>query len=278
MMSSQHIIEVNESSFQNEVVLFSQATPVVVDFWAEWCQPCHMLTPILEKLAREAEGAFRLAKVNADENPNLTQAFNIRGLPTVKGFSKGQVVAEFTGAQTEMAVRDFLRMLAPSQSDLMLEKGQNLLRASHWADAASAFRQTLKARPDDGAALLGLAKSHLAQGQAAEALPLLREFPAGKHYAAAEILLPLAQALAVLSRNEPEDEADDLAPLYAGALRLVGRGNLPAAADGLLDLLRQDKHYREGLARRLLVAVLEMMDPEAESTRAYRQELSGLLF
>jgi putative thioredoxin len=277
MMSSEHIIEVNEASFQNDVVLYSQTTPVVVDFWADWCQPCHMLSPILEKLAHEAGGAFRLAKLNADENPNLTMAFNVRGLPSVKGFSKGQVVAEFVGAQPEGAVRDFLRKLAPTQSDLNLEKGRSLLRASHWADAAEAFRQVLKSRPDDGAALLGLAKTHLAQGRPADALVILREFPAGPSYAAAGNLLPLAQAMARLEHT-PADEDDDLAAVYAGALRLVGRGNLAAAADGLLEVLRRDKNHGGGAARRALVAVLELMPPDAAETRDYRREFSSLLF
>lgn len=277
-MSSDPIIEVNEASFQNDVVLFSQSVPVVVDFWADWCQPCHMLSPILEKLAREAGGAFRLAKVNADENPNLTMAFNIRSLPTVKAFNKGQVVAEFTGAQTEGTVRDFLRGLAPTQADLSLEKGRSLLNNAHWADASGAFRQALKRRPDDGDALLGLAKSLLAQNLPGDALAILREFPSGKTYAAAEILLPLAQAMARLGQNQFDEERDEKAPLYAQALRLVGRGNLAAAADGLLDLLRDDKNYGGDEARKTLLAVLEMMNPEAAETRGYRRELSALLF
>ncbi|MBI3159568.1 MAG: tetratricopeptide repeat protein [Chloroflexi bacterium] len=278
MMSSEHIIEVNEASFQNDVVLYSQTTPVVVDFWAEWCQPCHMLSPILEKLAREANGAFRLAKVNADDNPNLTLAFNVRGLPTVKGFLKGQVVAEFVGAQPEGALRDFLRKLAPTQSDLNLEKGHSLLRASHWADAGEAFRQVLKSRPDDGPALLGLAKSHLAQGRPADALVVLRDFPASKQYGAAQSLLPLAQAMARLEANPSEEGDDDLTPAYARAIRLAGRGNLAAAADGLLEILRQNKNYGGGAARQLMVAVLELMDADSEMTRDYRREFSALLF
>ncbi|TAK12543.1 MAG: thioredoxin [Anaerolineae bacterium] len=278
MMSSDPIIEVNEASFQNDVVLFSQTTPVVVDFWADWCQPCHMLSPILEKLAREASGAFRLAKVNADENPNLTMAFNIRSLPTVKAFNKGQVVAEFVGAQTEGAVRDFLRGLAPTQADLSIEKGRSLLYNAHWADASGAFRQALKRRPDDGEALLGLAKSLLAQNQPGDALAILREFPAGKQYAAAELLLPLAVGMSQIELNKFDEESDDKAPVFAQALRLVGRGNLAAAADGLLDLVRGEKNYARGEARKALLAVLEMMNPEAVETRDYRRELSALLF
>ena len=161
-MSSEFIIEVTEANFQYEVLAFSNNKPVVVDFWAEWCQPCHMLTPILEKLAKEANGDFRLAKVNADENPNLTMQFDVSGLPTVKGFYKSQVVAEFVGAQTELQVREFLRKLAPSVSDLALKKGRSLLNLGDWKTATGVFQKVLKTNPDDSAALLGLAKSHIA--------------------------------------------------------------------------------------------------------------------
>lgn len=278
MKSSKFIIEVTEADFQYEVLAYSNTKPVVVDFWAEWCQPCHMLTPILEKLANEANGTFRLAKVNADENPNLTMQFNIRGLPTVKAFNKGQVVAEFVGAQTEGKVREFLRKLAPSASDLALEKGQSLLKLHNWKTAADSFRKALKADPDDGAALLGLAKSLIAQGDSSKALAILREFPAGKELKAAENLLPLAQTMASLMNTPASNAEDDLSAAFNRSIQLAGRGNLPAAADGLLDILRDDKNFRDGEAHMVMVGVLEMMDQDSTETRRYRGELGSVIF
>ncbi|MGD8456507.1 MAG: tetratricopeptide repeat protein [Anaerolineales bacterium] len=277
-MSSEFIVEVTEADFQYEVLAFSNTKPVVVDFWAEWCQPCHMLTPILEKLTREARGAFRLAKVNADENPNLTMQFNVNGLPTVKGFYKSQVVAEFVGAQTEMKVREFLRKLAPSASDLALEKGQSLIKLEDWKTAGDVFQKVLKTSPDDSTALLGLAKSHIAQGNPDKALVILQAFPASKELNAAENLLPLAQAMAGLEKQHEGNPEDELRAAFDRSVHLVGKGNLLAAADGLLDILRRDKDYLDGNAKHTMVAVLELMDPDKEETRQYRSELASVLF
>ena len=278
MMSSEFIIEVTESDFQYEVLGYSNTKPVVVDFWAEWCQPCHMLTPILEKLAKEANGAFRLAKVNADENPNLTMQFKIASLPTVKAFHKGQVVAEFVGGQTELMIRDFLRKLAPTVGDLALEKGQSLLKMQNWNTASDAFRKALKKNPDNGAALLGLAKSLIAQGDPGKALVILREFPTSKELKTAENLLPLAEAMGRLKDSPESDLDDEMGAAYHQVIRLVGLGNLPASADGLLDILKAEKNYLDGEARQVMVAVLELMDPNSEETRKYRGELGSVLF
>jgi len=278
MMSSQHIIEVNEANFQTEVLAFSNTTPVVVDFWADWCQPCHMLTPILERLANEHNGAFRLAKINADENPNLTMQFDIRGLPTVKAFDKGQVAAEFVGAQTEGKVREFLSKIAPSELSLALEKGHSLIQLGNWEEAVDSFRKVLKSSPDNGGALLGMAKSLLAQGNPGDALVILREFPTSKELTTAEQLLPLAHAMAQIEMEEQTNGDDELDNAYSQAVRLVKLGNLPAAADGLLDILKQDKNYRQGEVKKVILGVLEIMGESAEETRKYRNELTSILF
>lgn len=278
MMSSEFIIEVTEATFQYEVLVFSNTKPVVVDFWAEWCQPCHMLTPILEKLTVEANGAFRLAKINADENPNLTMQFNVRGLPTVKAFHRSQVVAEFVGAQTEVMVREFLRNLAPSATDLALEKGHSLIKLGDWKTATGVFQKVLQTSPDDSLALLGLAKSLIAQGNPSKALVILQEFPASKESKSAENLLPLAQAMAKVEDKSVNDFEDELVATYRRSILLVGKGNLPAAADGLLYILRSDKNFMDGRAKDAMVAVLELMDPDSEETRRYRDELTSVLF
>jgi putative thioredoxin len=277
MNNSEYIIEVSEADFEYKVLIYSQTVPVLVDFWAEWCAPCRMLGPILEKLAMEAGGTFRLAKINVDENPNLARRYNVSSIPMVKAFRDGQVVSEFTGALPEPRIREFLRNLAPSPMDLLLEKGFSLLEMNQFGKAEQIFREYLNEFPNHSHAMLGLVKSILLQGRGAEALNLLRRFPDGKHYSQAEQLLPLASALARFQSGETYSE-DPLEAAYLNALRLIVRSNLAAAMDGLLDVLRQDKHYRDDEVRRVMVGIFELLGDEKPLTRQYRSELAMVLF
>jgi len=278
MKSSAHIVNVNEADFQFEVVAFSNQTPVVVDFWAEWCGPCKLLSPILEKLAEEGGGSFRLAKVDVDANPNLAIQFQVKGIPSVKAFRDGQVIAEFSGARSEKDVREFLRGLTPNPGDLAISKGNSLLALGNWGQAGEAFAEVLGASPDNGQALIGLAKSHIAQGNASLALPILREFPASKEYSLSEQLLPLAEVLIEFKENVSPDGDDDLLAAYQHSLRLVSLGNIPSAIDGMLDILRQNKNYLEGEARRVIVGMLHLLGEENPQTKTFRSELASLLF
>lgn len=278
-MTSEYVIEVSESEFQHEVLAYSNQVPVVVDFWAEWCIPCRTLGPILEKLAEEGEGAFRLAKVNVDENKGLAQHYQIASIPAVKVFQSGEIVDEFLGVRPEPEVRQFLRSLTPSASDLSVEKGQSLYLDHQPEEAAEAFRQALISNPDHSEALLGLAKSELSQGNSTAALVVLREFPASKQYSAAERLTSIAAAMANLALDEKEisdGKPNDAA--YLHSLNLVGKGNLPAALDGLLEIMQADKEYQDGKIRKIILGALEMLDQESEQTREFRAEFSSLLF
>ena len=129
------IIDVSEATFEYEVIAHSNQVPVVVDFWAPWCGPCRTLGPMLERLAREANGAFRLAKVNVDENPRLATRFGVQGIPAVKAFKVGQEVAQFVGAQPESMVQRFVRELAPRVADRALVEARGFLVARHWPEA-----------------------------------------------------------------------------------------------------------------------------------------------
>lgn len=279
MNRSKYIIDADEGNFPYEVLAYSNQVPVVVDFWAEWCQPCKLLSPLLEKLAVEAAGAFRLAEIDVDANPRLTMEYQVQSIPAVKAFRNGQMVAEFGGLRPEAELREFLHQLAPRPGDLLLDKGNNLLSRGQWDAAQDAFRQVIQSDPDHPGGLLGLAKSYLARGEAVAALPILREFPASKEYGVAEQLLPLAEALAALDAGELSgDGRDELLPMYRTALHLVQRGNLEAAIDGLLDILREDKKYRQGEVRQVTVALLHLLGEENPHSQAYRNELSSLLF
>lgn len=273
-----NIIDVTEGDFEYEVTNYSQNTPVVVDFWATWCRPCKVLSPMLEALVQEADGAFRLARVDVDRNPVLALRFSVRTVPTVKAFSGGQVVGEFAGVIPEERVREFIgKITPPSPLTLALEKAQSLLSMHQWAEAEQGFRDLLGQYHDAGVVTLGLVKAMLGQNKIPQSLDILRNFPPSKPYQQAQILLPYAEAAMDLSRDLLPMETE-LDAAFRNAIRLAGRGNFEAALDGLLDILRQNKSYRGGRARLVTLALLDVLGDENETTRQYRSELASILF
>lgn len=276
-MNSEHIIQVSEATFETEVIHYSAQKPVIVDFWAAWCIPCKVLGPILEKLVNQANGALRLAKIDVDENPRLAQRFNIYSIPAVKAFKEGRIVAEFNGALPEPKILEFIRNLAPSPSDLLLEKGNSLATLNRWKEAESTFAKMLETEHNHPGALLGLAKSQLAQGQAREALFILRSFPPSKEYNSSQMLLPLAQTIIEYIDNQPVAETD-LDSAYWNAIRLIIRGNIYASLDGLIDIIRRDKRFKNGKPRLLVLALLEILGENNPETRNYRSELATALY
>jgi putative thioredoxin len=277
-MAAENIINVNESDFDFEVLKYSQNVPVIVDFWATWCRPCKILSPSLEHIASQAEGAFRLAKVDVDENPNLAVLYNVRSIPTVKAFSNGQVVAEFVGVQPEERLREFIQKITPpSPATLALEKANSLFELGQYPEAEVIYRQILDQNPNQSDSLLGLSKVLLMQNQLDESLDILENFPASKQFNQAQILLPFASALEEQAEDGLPDESE-LEAAFANAIRLAGKGKLEPALDGLLDILRQDKQFSNGKARLIVLALLELMGEENPLTRDYRSELASVLF
>ena len=276
-MASQHVIDVNEDSFEQEVLSFSQNIPVLVDFWAEWCVPCKTLDPMLKKMAEEAKGAFRLAKIDVDYNKNLPLRYGIRSIPTIKAFIKGQVFGELTGLQPEVRLKEFLRNIIPSPADLLVEKGNSLIGSRNWVDAEAAFREALDLDLSASSALLGLARSLLALGKVEEALSILRRFPASHEYSSAEKLLPLAEIYTVFARLQDFGE-DPLEAAMWNSVKLARRGNFQAALDGLLDILRMNKNYKQGTVKQIVLGILELMGDNHPDTRQYRAELASILF
>jgi len=276
-MDSPNIINVTESNFEYEVIKYSYTIPVIVDFWAEWCVPCKMLDPILRKMAAERSGDFRLAKINVDENQSLAMRFNVRGIPAVKAFRDGEIVAQFTGIQSESKIREFLQELIPSHLDLSLEKGNSLIMAEEWDESIKTFRKVIDENPGHPGALLGLTKCLLAKGRGTEARDIINSFPLSHEFSTAEKLKPLAETLVRYVKTGIATD-DPMEATYNHALRLISIGNLPAAMDGILEVLRKDKNYRNGEPKQVILGLFEILGTQNPTTRQYQKELASVLF
>lgn len=278
MTDFSNIIDVDEGSFEEDVLQQSWDVPVVVDFWAPWCGPCRMLGSMLERLANEPDANFILAKVNVDDNPNLSIQCGIRGIPAVKAYVRGQIAAEFTGVQPESILRQFLSRIAPSEEDFVLNEALSLMATHHWEEAEEAYRAILDEYPRDSRAALGLARVLLRRGDGEEAEEQLQKCRDGQELAQSELLQPLATFLSLYADDWDDDDPSPIEMQYRQAARLFARQNVEAALDGLIEVLRQDKRYRKGEVRKVLLAIFELLGNDDELTSQYRQELALVLY
>ena len=178
MSDSPYVIEVTAQNYQQVVIEGSRQVPVLVDFWAEWCQPCKMLMPVLSKLAEEFQGKFILAKINTEQEQELAGQFGIRSIPTVKLFKGGQPVDEFSGALPEQEIRNFLDRHIPRESDNHVVMAQQHLLQGDADTALEILNQALQQDPHNNNIKIGMAQTYAAMGQASVALELLDALPA----------------------------------------------------------------------------------------------------
>ncbi|MGC8467154.1 MAG: thioredoxin [Acidithiobacillus sp.] len=283
------VIDVREDNFAAAVLEESKRRPVVVDFWAPWCGPCRALGPVLEKLAEEMAGAFLLAKVNSDENPELSRNFQVRGIPAVKAFRDGKVVDEFTGALPESAVRKFLEGIVPPPGDDLRQAALAAMEAGREDEAEKLFREALAANPRNDAARLSLARLHSAQGRweevNADIAAMSPAFQLEDEVQALKALLEFSQAvqsappMAELERRLREARGDERAQaLYLHALRLLLQGQEEPAMEELLELVRDHRQYGDDLGRRTLLQIFTVLGARHPLVEKYRTRLARTLY
>ena len=286
MIQPRETQDVTTDSFEQQVLARSATVPVVVDFWAPWCGPCRMISPILDRLAAAADGAWELVKVNTDEEPELARRYGIQGIPAIKGFRDGEVVAEFVGAQPEPQIRRWLQLLVPSAADRLVREGRDALEQGYVDAAELAFLQALAAQPNHPGALLGLAELAASRGEAGEATRLLESIPAGTPESrSAEPLRArlsfVQQASTALSPEEAEralaNNADDATAHWALGLHAAAAGNYETALEHLLHVVERDRQVSGDQARRAMIGIFTLLGGDAPLTRAYRPRLSAAL-
>ena len=285
------IKESSERTFVADVLEASRDVPVLVDFWAPWCGPCRTLTPVLEKVVKEAKGAVKLVKINIDENKRIAAQMRIQSIPAVYAFKNGQPVDGFMGALPESQVRDFIKRLGgeagPSPVDELLAIAAEAVAANDLGTAAQAYAQILQEDPQNPVALGGLAKCYLASGDVERAKQALAIVPPehANHEAVAAVQAQLKLAdqaeaagdVAVLHAKVQKDPSDHQSRMDLAAA-LAARGQSEAAVGELLESIRRDRNWNEGAARKQLLTLFEALGAADPAVQAGRRKLSSLLF
>jgi putative thioredoxin len=283
---SEFAFDVSIQDFEAKVLIPAETVPVVVDFWAPWCEPCKVLKPMLEKLAEEYKGRFILAKVNSDENPELAQHFGVRSIPSVKVLYQGQLVDEFNGAIPESQIRAFLDRIAlpegPEQISLR-EQAAALVAEGKLEEALAVLVQASQTNPQDQAIQLDAVDVLMQLGRNDEAKQLL----------AGEYANEPDRANALRARLALADGAADTAPLEARleanpddhATRLelskayAAQNRFREALEAALEVVRRDRFFEEGAGRKAILALFEALSGEQydDLVREFRRKMSATL-
>jgi len=275
-----HVKDIDQQQFAQEVLQRSEEVPVVVDFWAEWCGPCKVLGPMLEKLAAEYDGGFELVKVDTEANQALAARFGIKSIPTVFAFKGGKAISQFMGAIPEASIRRWIDELLPSELDRMVDQARDLAFEGDEASAEALYRQVLDQVPDHPEAATALAALLIARGDAADALIVLGKLPRTAEVerleAAARVTAAQGVDLSDLEGRLSADPADDAARLELGRA-LAAKREWEAGLDQLLAVVKAGGPLRED-ARRAMVDVFGILGGDHPLTATYRRALANALF
>lgn len=244
-------MDVTESNFEVAVIDRSHSLPVVVDFWAAWCAPCRQLGPVLEREASKRSGRLELVKLDVDANPALSQSYGVQGIPAVKAFHKGRVVAEFVGAQPAAAVERFLDSLLPSEAELLAQKGDE-----------ESLRAALELEPGHADAAIQLARILHGRGQKEEALEILGNVNGSF----------AAEGLAARIRFE-RTAVPDLSRAFAA----LDAGDKEQALDALIEAISPARNSRDEI-RRVVVGILDELGLDHPLATRSRMRLASALY
>lgn len=285
MADSPYIVEVSAENFA-QVIQASYQLPVLIDFWADWCQPCKMLMPILAKLADDYGGKFLLAKLNTEQLQEIAAQFGIRSIPTVKLLRDGQPVDEFLGALPEEEIRAFLDKHIPRESDAALDQAIVLLNQGDSGTARQVLQQVQEADPDNPRLLRTLAQAQLLDGDVAGATATLDALPPDQQNDPEVAALRSRMFFGAILSGAPaadrlqqrlEDQPNDSEARYQLAAHKVMNQDFEAALDLLLELMRRDRGYGDDAARGALVKVFDLLGDDPLVPR-YRSRMASLLY
>ena len=287
MTASQHIFDATAENFQQAVMEASATTPVLVDVWADWCAPCKQLMPILEKLAEEYQGNFQLAKVNADQQQELTSSLGVRSLPTIILVKDGQAVDGFNSALPESEIRKILEKHIEAPAEDPYEKAHALWEAGDVDGALALFTEMNQKDPENVDVLIDLAQLKAEKGDLETAEQVLNSLAPedklghkAKQLAARVKFMQQSGELPPVAELERTLEANPKDPgaLHQLALHKILQEQNAEAMYLLIRLMRADSTYKEGVAKTTLVELFEKLGNSNPDVRTYRRKLYAMLY
>lgn len=286
MADQSFVFDVTTDRFQQLVLENSMHVPVLVDFWAEWCNPCKTLMPTLAKLADEYQGKFLVAKVNTEQEQQLAAHFQVRSIPSVKLFHQGQVVDEFIGALPEAEIRSFLDKHIPRESDALLAQVDAMLLQGDAEGAGALLKQASEIDPESPRVKISHARYMATTGKLDEAEQLLRALPneeRNKPEVAsmlARIELDRATAdsppIEELEKRLQENPADSEA-IHLLASHKVMENDYEGALELLMTLLQNDRSYGDNAAQKEMLRIFELLGGQGDLVKRYRNRMFNFL-
>ena len=261
------------NDFNKDILERSKTIPVLVDFWAEWCGPCRILGPVLEKLAVKYKDRFELVKVNTDENQEISASYGIRGIPNVKLFINGEVADEFTGALPEPEVEQWIKKAIPGKNAGELEKAKDLLDKGDDERAAALLKKLAEIEPDNSSVKVQLARSVLFNDyKTAEQLAAESE----NDMANSELVDSIKTISHLFSMNDIN--GSDAAAEYKSAIDELRKKNFDAALQKFIEVIKTDRSLDDDGARKACIAIFKYLGEENEITLRHRRDFGSALY
>ena len=290
-----YVTEVVTENFMSDVIEKSKEKPVIVDFWAPWCEPCKQLTPIIEKLVNEKNGNVILAKMNIDESPEVAQQLKIQSIPAVMAFSDGQPVDGFIGVQPEKNISDFINKISAlnksSSSEENLEAGRKYIEKNNFEEASIILTEVLKIEPDNISAKSLLARCLLRNNQINEAIEIINNLPneAEKNQDYISVRSEIEIQKNVIENPIVEGQEEVLKEKLKAnpgnhqirlelAILLTSSGEHETAINELLQIVEADPKWDDGKARKQLIEIFNILGSQNDLVIEGRKKLSSMLF
>ena len=282
MGESSFIFEAAEENFQQGVIENSYKAPVLVDFWAEWCEPCKLLIPILEKLAAELHGQFVLAKVNSESQQSLVQKFQIRSIPGVLIFKNGEIVEQFSGLQTEEFIKVLLNKHVTTEADTLRNKAYESIQSGDFENAKMILLNAEVLAPENTTIQIDLAHIESREKNYDAAKQRLNNLPMAKHENEQVISLLNKIDLAQATENAPDITElekilavtpNESLPRYQLAIQLINNGEYEAGMDHLINILLRDRKFQDGAAQKSMLSAFSLLGDEHPLVSQYRRKM-----